>query len=113
MEGEDSRNAGSSISIRMLAMQEAFADPFQQGNLMDSSHLKELDPSGVSATAEWRKARRVLFSQHSKAAFPRRGAGKENGSIPAANAKEGGEGGYDPDKVFRTNPGFDPVFMKI
>ena len=81
---------------------------------MDSTHLKELDPSGVSATAEWRKARRALFFRPNKAALPRRGAGKENaGSIPAANAKEGGEGGYDPDKVFRTNPGFDPVFMKI
>ena len=83
-----------------------------QGNFMDSTHLKELDPSGVSATAEWRKARRALFFQPNKAALPRR-AGKENGSIPPANAKEGGEGGYDPDKVFRTNPGFDPVFMKI
>ena len=31
MDGEDSGKAGSSISIRMLAMQEAFADPFQQG----------------------------------------------------------------------------------
>ena len=79
---------------------------------MDSTHLKELDPIGVSATAEWRKARRALFSQPSKAALQPRRSGKENGSIPAANAKEG-EGGYDPDKVFRTNPGFDPVFMKI
>ena len=31
MDGEDSGKTGSSISIRMLAMQEAFADPFQQG----------------------------------------------------------------------------------
>ena len=79
---------------------------------MDSTHLKELDPSGVSATAEWRKARRALFFQPNKAALPRR-IGKENSSIPAANNAKEGEGGYDPDKVFRTNPGFDPVFMKI
>ena len=110
----------ASLSIRMLAMQEAFADPFQQGNqsLMDSGHLKELDPRGVSASAELRKARKALF-QPKLAVFSRR-PGKENGGganaagcsgVNVANAKD--ESGYDPDKVFRKNPGFDPVFMKI
>ena len=35
MDSEDNSKAGTaagSLSIRMLAMQEAFADPFQQGN---------------------------------------------------------------------------------
>ena len=35
MDSEDKSKAGTaagSLSIRMLAMQEAFADPFQQGN---------------------------------------------------------------------------------
>jgi len=118
MDSEDSSKVGTaagSLAIRMLAMQEAFADPFA-----DSGHPKELDPKGVSATAEWRKARRALFQQQPKLGgglFSRRAAaaaGKENSAVvnPALNAKEK-DGGYDPDKVFRTNPGFDPVFMKI
>jgi len=119
MDSEESSNfssAAGSLSIRMLAMQEAFSDPFQQGNqsLMDSRHLKDLDPKGVSATAEWRKARKALFQPAKIGGFySRRAAGKENNvaNPAAANAKD--DGGYDPDKVFRTNPGFDPVFMKI
>ena len=119
MDNEENSKAGTamgSLSIRMLAMQEAFADPFQQGNqsLMDSGHLKELDPKGTSATAEWRKARRALFQPKlggGGGPFSRRAAGKENAANPAVNPQE--DGGYDPDKVFRTNPGFDPVFMKI
>ena len=66
----------------------------------------------MSATAEWRKARRALFQPKLGGLFSlRRRAGKENNVANPANAKE--DGGYDPDKVFRTNPGFDPVFMKI
>jgi len=114
---EGSGSNMASLSIRMLAMQEAFADPFQQGNqsLMDSGHLKELDPRGVSASAELRKARKAFF-QPKVAVFSRRpgkenGGGANGGGVNAANAKD--ESGYDPDKVFRKNPGFDPVFMKI
>ena len=112
MDSEDSSKVGTaagSLAIRMLAMQEAFADPFA-----DSGHPKELDHKGVSATAEWRKARKAIFQPAKMGGFySRRAAGKENNvaNPAAANAKD--DGSYDPDKVFRTNPGFDPVFMKI
>ena len=41
---------------------------------------------------------------------PNQKVGEANESIPVI---PGNSDQQDPDKIFRTNPGFDPVFMKV
>ncbi len=108
-------------SIMMLALKEALQDPFQQGNqnLMDSKHLGEINPEAGSR-AEWNRAAKKLslgslltWAISANAANARAAQQQQQQQLAAKNGKKAAEVVDDPDKVFRTYPGFDPVFMKI
>ena len=46
---------------------------------------------------------------------PRRAIRNQRGAVGAAggNKLPPAQAEYDPDKIFKNNPGFDPVFMKV
>jgi hypothetical protein len=101
---------GDTNSIRMLALQEALADPFQQGNqnVMDSGHLREMNVMDMSAS-EWTKTRRTFYFRPMPVVSNEAIVGR----MVTGRRKEVNKNEDDPDKIFRTYPSFDPVFMKV